>query len=282
MKRFLYRCVLALGLALGPAVIAGAAPASLPPLSFGVVPQQAARKLAERWAPLLAAVSAQVGRQIRFTTAPDIPTFERRLARGEYDFAYMNPYHYTVFHRSPGYRAFAKEAETALSGIAVVREDSPATDIHWLAGRELAFPAPAAFAATVIPRSHLDRMGIPYTPVFVSSHDSVYLGVARGLYPAGFGVERTFRNLRPEVRSQLRILWRTPDYPPHAIAAHPRVPAALVRRVLAAMTALSSDAAGRALLQKLSFKGIEPARDSDWDPVRGLDIHLLDHLINRG
>lgn len=65
--------------------------------SFGVVSQQAAGKLARGWMPVTRWLSDRLGRRVLFRTAPDIPTFERRLTAGEYDIAYMNPYHYTVF-----------------------------------------------------------------------------------------------------------------------------------------------------------------------------------------
>ena len=71
-------------------------------LRFGVVPQQSATKLAKQWVPLLNYLSEKTGHTIHFATAKDIPTFEQRCANGEYDLAYMNPYHYVVFHESPG------------------------------------------------------------------------------------------------------------------------------------------------------------------------------------
>lgn len=248
-------------------------------LTFGVVPQQSASLLAEHWTPVFSYLSAKTGYVIRFRTAKDIPTFERRVAAGEYDLAYMNPYHYTAFHRSPGYRVFAKEKDKTLMGVIVVRRDSPYRDLRDLADKTLAFPAPAAFAATVIPLAHFRALDIPVQPKYVFSHDSVYLTVAKGIYPGGGGVQRTLDALRPEVRKQLRVLWQTPRYTPHAIAAHPRVPAAVVARLREAMLAMDGDARGRALLARIGFKGIVPATDADYDDIRALRIPLLDALI---
>lgn len=249
-------------------------------LTFGVVPQQSASKLARLWVPFLDHLGRNAGLELRFRTAPDIPEFERRLAAGEYDFAYMNPYHYTVFSREPGYRAFAKTKGKLLKGILVVRKDSPIRDPHGLAGATLAFPAPAAFAASVLTRAYLTRQGIAFTPKFVSSHDSVYLTVAKGLYRGGGGVVRTFDSLEPAVREQLRILWTTKGYTPHAFAAHPRVPAAVVNGLTAAMVAMNEVERGRALLAPLSIVGFESAEDGDWDDVRALGIDLLNDLVN--
>ncbi len=153
-------------------------------LRVGIVPQQSAARLAELWTPILAHLSEQSGYQLDFETARDIPTFEQRLAQGHYDLAYMNPYHYTVFHQQPGYAAIARQQGSRIHGLLVVRRDSPISSLQELQGRTLAFPSPAAFAASILPRGELKQLGIQFTPRYVSSHDSVYLAVAQGHLPA--------------------------------------------------------------------------------------------------
>lgn len=244
-------------------------------ISFGIVPQQSASRLAHLWGPICARLSRQTGYRIQFRTAPDIPTFEKRLARGEYDIAYMNPYHYTVYHRQPGYRVFAKEKGKRLRGIVVVRKDSEVTNLRQLDRKTLAFPSPAAFAASILPRARFRSAGIRITPRYVRSHDSVYRAVARGLYPAGGGVVRTLHNADPGVKRQLRILWTTKPYTPHAIAAHPRVAANVVAKIRRAMVQMRRDRKGRALLESIKFTGIVPAADAEWDDIRALRVDLL-------
>ena len=243
-------------------------------ISVGVVPQQAATALAKTWIPLLAELSERTGKRLIFRTAPDIPTFEERMKQGEYDIAYMNPYHYTVFSQRPGYRAFAREKARKLVGIIVVRKDSPLKQLPELAGRTVAFPAPAAFAASILPLGEFSRQNIDITPRFVSSHDSVYRGVAQGSFPAGGGIKRTLEAIDPAIASQLRILATTPPYVPHAFAAHPRLSSETVAKVLAAMQSLDQNEAGQKVLEPLSFKGIEAANDKEWDEIRKLRIQL--------
>jgi len=247
---------------------------------FGIVPQQAASKLARKWGPLLARLSAKTGYTFKFSTAKDIPAFEKRLAAGEYDMAYMNPYHYTVFHRSPGYIALAKEKDKRIKGIIVVRKDASIKTLEELQGKTLSFPAPAAFAASVLPRATLKNRAISITPKYVSSHDSVYRTVAKGLYTAGGGVIRTLRNMAPEIRVQLKILWTTKAYTPHAIAAHPRLGKNVRLKVQKAMLELETNPQDKRLLSSLNFKGIEAAHNSEWDDVRALGIDLLGTLIH--
>lgn len=249
-------------------------------LTLGIVPQQSAKKLARLWTPITEYLSQKTGHKIIFSTAQDIPTFEKRVLMGDYDIAYMNPYHFTVFNQKPGYRALAKQKDKVIKGIVVVAKDSPIQSLMELSGQTLAFPSPAAFAASVLPRAKMTQDGIAYTPKYVSSHDSVYLTVAKGLFPAGGGVLRTFNNTDPKVREGLRVLWTTPGYTPHAIATHPTLSEEVRSKVLQALLSMNTDPKGQELLKSISFKGIEAAQDSDWDDVRSLDIKLLQHLLD--
>lgn len=271
-RRTLLTAILLLGIAL-----CVPARADTPTLNFGIVPQQAASKLAEIWGPLLAEVGRRANVNLVFRTAPAIPAFEERLGQGEYDIAYMNPYHYVVFHGASGYRAFAREKDRKIKGIIVVKQDSPYSKLTDLAGKTVAFPAPAAFAASILPQAEFGRLGITITTRFVASHDSVYRAVAAGLQDAGGGIQRTFEATAPEIRAQLRVLSATPAYTPHAFAAHPRVASAVLARVQAAMASLAADEAGRKLLEPLAMtQGFAAAEDKDWNDIRTLDIRQLE------
>lgn len=250
-------------------------------LTFGIVPQQSAKKLAKKWTPIFRYLSDKTGHTLRFSTAKNIPTFEKRLAAGEYDMAYMNPYHFTVFHQAPGYQAFARQKNKQIKGIVVVAKDSPIQSLSELSNQTLAFPSPAAFAASVLPRAKLSRDQVPFKAKYVSSHDSVYLNVAKGFFPAGGGVQRTFGNTDPAVREQLRVLWTTKPYTPHAFAAHPSVSAETVQQIQQAMLDMNNDEEGQRLLKSINFKGMQSAQNSDWDDVRGLGLELLDQLIKQ-
>ncbi|MEX8494135.1 phosphate/phosphite/phosphonate ABC transporter substrate-binding protein [Sphaerotilus sp.] len=248
-------------------------------LSFGIVPQQSAGKLARAWIPVLGALSERAGLLLRFSTAPDIPAFERRLAAGAYDIAYMNPYHYSVFAQKPGYVAFAKEKERRLRGLVVVRKDSAIKDMKELAGQQIAFPAPASFGATLLVRAEFERLGVPIKPVFVKSHESVYLNVAQRQVEAGGGIVHTLQDTEASVRDALRVLWQTTDYTPHAFAAHPRVQAADLQALRAAMLTADSDPRMRSALEAIGFKGFDAAQDAEWNDVRALGIRTLAALL---
>lgn len=248
--------------------------------SFGIGPQQAATELARNWGPVLRYLSEKTGYVIQFRTGKDIPTYQKQMHDGVYDLAYINPYHYTLFHKSAGYEVFAQEKDATLTGLLVVRKDSTYKSVKDLDGKTGAFPAPSAVTAAVLPFAHFKEMNVHVTPSYVTSHDSVYRAVAKGLYAVGGGEERTFNNMNPEVRDQLRVLWTAPPLPPFVFAAHPRVPKSAVNRIREAMLRMDQDPAAKPLLKAINFKGIAPAKDSDYDTVRQLNIRMPNEKKN--
>lgn len=242
--------------------------------TFGIVPQQSAQVLAKTWQPVFNEIARQSDIEFIFRTAPTIPEFEQRVLNGEYDLAYMNPLHFVTFAEQPGYQAVARETNKSLQGIVVTRKDSAATSLKDLQNSKLAFPAPNAFAATVIPLANLAQQNILIEPVYVRTHDSVYLNVLAGNYPAGGGVQRTFNNMPEDVKAELKVLWTTPAYTPHAIAAHPRFSEHQVDQFQQIFTALNASEEGKAALAQLGMTGFSEAVSSDWDDVRELAITL--------
>ena len=249
---------------------AGLAASRQPTLVFGIGPHRSAVDLARQWLPLLTYLEEKADVALAFETATDIATFEVRLDEGRYDIVYCNPADYVQRSFASGYRAFARESGERLQGLVVVPSSSPARTLDDLAGATLAFPAPLAFAAAMLPLAEFKARGIAVTPAYVSTHDSVYLAVARGFYPAGGGIRRAYDNSPEEIRRALRILWESPPYTPHPLAAHSRVPAEAVARLRAALVAMADSPEGRDVLARMQFHGFEAGEDADWNDVRRL------------
>lgn len=250
----------------------------IPYYTFAVVPQQSASKLTQIWAPILNKIEQDSGIRLLLKTAPNIPEFERRLSLLQYDFAYMNPYHFTVVNNEPGYQAVARAKDKRIKGIIVVGKDSPITSLQDLAGKQLAFPAATAFAASVLPRATLTKMNIDFKPKYVQTHDSVYINVAQSRYEAGGGIIRTYASMPHSTKDQIRILWTSPGYTPHAIASRPYLNQAIITAVKQALISLNQTEEGQKVLLSLNIKGFVAAKNSDWDDVRGLGLNLLKNM----
>lgn len=237
------------------AAILGAAPAHADVVyTLGVVPQFEARKLVGIWQPILDELKRRTGIDIHLQGAKDIPEFEARLAAGDYDFAYMNPYHALVAGGDQGYAPMVRDGGRALYGILVVRKDSPINDVKDLDGADIAFPAPNALGASLLMRTELARdHGLEIKPKYVKTHSSVYLNVVLGQTPAGGGVMGTFNQQPPKVRDQLRTLYVTRDMPPHPLGVHPRVARQDRDKITKALLDMAGTDGGRALLAKVPF-----------------------------
>jgi phosphonate transport system substrate-binding protein len=265
----MYKLIFFIGLLIGFPYVVNAKDNTL---TFGVVPQQSAKRLATLWTPICEYISKQTGLNIVFSTAKDIPTFETRLKAGEYDIAYMNPYHYVVFNKSTGYDAIAKQMDKTIKGVIVAKTNGKIKTINDLEGRRLAFPSPASFAATILPQAELNKLGITFIPTYVSSHDSVYLNVSKGFFPAGGGIKRTLNNMPEKTKSTLKTIWQSEEHTSHAIAIHPRVDTLSREKILASLINMNKDEQGNVLLKSINFKGFEAAVNNDWDDIRALQI----------
>jgi len=240
------------------------------------VPQFEPRRIADTWRPLLNEIERRAGVRLTLTGAPDIPGFERDYLAGRFDFAYVNAYVMLRGAKRQGHLPLVRSRDGQLRGILVVRADSAIHDVRALQNQIVAFPAPNALAACLLPRALLKReFHVDVVPRYVRSHDSVYLNVVKGLAAAGGGVESSLAAQPQEVRAALRVLYTTPPLPPHPVAVHPRVPVEVRLSVQRAFLALADSDAGRVLLQGIAMPQPVVAHMDDY---RGLAELGLDEF----
>ena len=139
--------------------------------TFAIVPQQSVSELAKHWIPILQYLSEKTGYSLHFVTAKGIPTFQRKVMDGTFDFAFINPYDYLIFHETAGYKAFTQEKDGNLTGIIMVRKDSPIHSMHDLNNQTIAFPITTAIATTMLPLAYFDKQNIHVTPKYFVSKE---------------------------------------------------------------------------------------------------------------
>jgi phosphonate transport system substrate-binding protein len=247
-------------------------------LTFGVVPQFDARRIQNIWQPILDELEKQSGHQIKLVGSPNIPEFEKQFLAGDFDFAYMNPYHLLKAHEAQGYTPLVRDVGRTLHGIVVVRKDSAIEQVEQLDGKSVAFPAPNALGASLIPRTEFkETYNIDIEPAYVRSHSSVYLNVVTGQTSAGGGVQKTLQKQPENIREMLKIIYRTPEVAPHPVAVHPRVPDSIREQVGEAFLRLGETARGREILTGIPMKRIGDASLADYEPLRqmGLDKYYV-------
>jgi len=220
---------------------------------FDVVPQFTAARIYGSWSPLLQRVGHASGLCFELRVAPSIPEFEQKLLSGEPAFAFVNPYHAVLAFKKQRYQPLLADSEEMLKGIVVVRHDSPYRQLQDLQGKNLAFPAPNAFAATLLIRAELAKKKIDTQPQFVKTHSNVYRTVIQNEVAGGGGVNNTLDSEVPEIRQQLRVLHETAAYHPHPVVTHPSMAPALREKFFKAFEALSKDEAGQKMLDAVGI-----------------------------
>ena len=221
--------------------------------TFDVVPQLTAAKIYTTWSPLLQRVGQDAKLCFELRVSATIPEFEQKLLKGEPEFVFLNPYHAVLAHQKKKYQPLLANSEDLLTGILVVRADSPIQHLEELKGKSITFPAPNAFAASLLIRAELAKKKIEITPVFVKTHSNVYRSVIGKDVIAGGGVNNTLDNEAPEVRQQLRVVYETSAYTPHPVATHLSVSTAVRERFLKTMLKLAQDEEGRKLLDGINL-----------------------------
>lgn len=221
--------------------------------SVHVVPQLAPSVVFAKWAPFLERLGRQSGQCFELFVAATIPDFEHALFSGQADFAFTNPYHEVIARRRQGYLPLVIDGKNRLSGILTVKSDSPVKSLKELDGKVVAFPAPNAFAASLLIRAQLARQGVNIQPKYLKTHASVYRAVVLGEVAAGGGVNNTLQRETASVRERLRILHETPGYAPHPFVAHPRIPAAARKAVTDAFVRMAADSSARQDLDEIQI-----------------------------
>jgi phosphonate transport system substrate-binding protein len=242
--------------------------------TFGVVPQFTTQRINDIWSPLLAELSARSGDTYTLTIEPDINEFESAFQRGDYDFAYMNPWHGVVANEAQGYLPIIRDGASTLKGVLVVRADSGINRIEQLERPEIAFPSPNALAASLLMRAELATLhNIEVSPLYVRTHPSVYLNVALGKSIAGGGVMRTLRAQPSAIQEQLKVIHETREISPHPISVHPRVSSEARDRFISAVNQAAASTRGATLFAEVPIQ--EPAAAS-------LDDYLILRNWNLG
>jgi phosphonate transport system substrate-binding protein len=239
----------------------------------GVVPQFEIRKIHDAWEPLLQELEKRTGYRFDLQGSKSIGEFEKQFLAGQFDLAYMNPYHLIMANKAQGYQPILRDLGKKLQGVLVVANDSNITDIGQLSDQRIAFPSPNALGASLLMRAELhDQFGLAFEPLYVKTHDSVYLNTVLGQTAAGGGIEKTLQAQNTQIRSRLRVIHKTQQVNAHPIAVHPRLPDDVIHTVTRAFIELSHTPGGRKLLSEIPIENIGTAQISDYADLSAMRL----------
>lgn len=242
----------------------------------GVHPLHNPQRLLELYGPLVDELNAGMPEvELRLEASRNYQDYERKLYGGHFHFAMPNPYQ-TVRALDRGYRVFGKMApDEDFRGLILVRRDAGIARVSDLKGRAVAYPAPTALAATLLPQHYLHTRGLDVNRDidnrYVGSQESTIEVLRRGQVAAAATWPvpwESYRARHPEVDQELLVKWQTAPLVNNGWVVRGDVPAADAQRFAALLLGLHQNEHGRALLQALQVARFEPASAASYQPVR--------------
>jgi len=247
--------------------------------TVGIVPQYEASKIHKIWRPILDYLEQETSEKFELRGSYSIPAFEKQFSAGAFDFAYMNPYHLVIANEKAGYIPLFRDNGRKLFGVLVTRKDSGIESPADLQDKFVAFPAPNALGASLQIRQELKEVfKIDIKPMYVKTHDSVYLNVLMQRATAGGGVQKTLSQQKQDYQDALKIIHTTTPINPHPFAALPRIPEELRTKITNAIIALGNTEEGKVLLSKVPYKQVGPAAMDDYKPL--LEMGLQKYYVS--
>jgi phosphonate transport system substrate-binding protein len=216
--------------------------------SFGVLSQRSAVLTAQYWNPILDYVAEKSGVRLMLKVARTAPESNESTERGEYDFVYSN----TIFQpkmAAANYQVILRPLAEAITGQIVTLEDSPIQSLQQLQGREVGFPSLAAFVGYAVPMDQLLRQGISVTPVFGGNQEGIMGQLKTGRVIAAGVNNQVMRSFSAREKVSYRVLWESPQFNNLPIAAHPRVPEEVARKVQQSIAGMIENQQGQAILE---------------------------------
>lgn len=242
----------------------------------GIHPLHNPKRLFEVYAPLIDLFNHAVP-QAKFIleASRNYEEFDKKLYAGHFDFAMPNPYQ-TVNALQHGYHVFAKMGDDYnFRGIILIRKDSKIQKISDLKGQTLAYPAPTALAATLMPQYYLHTNGLDINKDvenrYVGSQESAIMNVLKGNVAAGVTWQipwQNFQNKNPQLAEKLEVKWQTEPLLNNSWVVKEGVSPEITKRVSDVLLNLKKSEEGQTILATISISTFEAANDETYTPVK--------------
>lgn len=232
------------------ALPAPAPAADAPVYQVGIIPQAPPVAMFEKWGPLLARISERAGVPLKAKLYDNMGDFERSFLEGAPDLLFAHPAMYVAARKAQGYIPLVRDRRE-LSGQIFVRIDSPYRTVSDLAGKRLAFVGEKSFC-TILVHAALEAMRpaarLTFDKSFHGSTRNVLRMVLLDKADAGASLDAGLELEDAESRRLIRPVLISPPFAPHPLAAHPRVPPEVRRKVAQAVLQMALDEPDRRLL----------------------------------
>jgi len=255
--------------------------------TFYVLNQRSVALTAQYWNPIMTYVSRKSGVPIELKLAKTAQEGNAIAEKGGYDFQYTNHF-FTPDRDRLGWKVIARPAGPGIRSQIVVPEDSPFQRLQDLAGKDVAFVSPDAFAGYWLPMDALLKNKVNVKGVFTSNQEAGLAQLKVGTVAAAGVNDSIIQRYARREGFEYRLLWNSEVYNDLCIMASTKVPAAKIAAVRDAFVGMMSDPEGRKVLEtgaellkiKGDSMGFIGASDKDYDNYRAFYKKTLVKAVN--
>lgn len=289
MKRRLF---LWLSMALGAALLAsspvGPAQAGEKVVRLGMIPSEDAEKLIRDSGPFIAALEKELGAKVKPFVAMDYSAVIEALKSNKLEIAFLGPASYILAKDKVGAKIEAvargimkKTGKSSYRGLIIAHPSTPIANLQDLKGRTFAFVDPASTSGNFVPRFVFNENRIDPEKDFKSlyysgTHQASLIAVKEGKVDAAAIADEVYHLAlaRGQLKeSDVKVIFTSKPIPGSPFVVRTNLPEDLRTKYKNALLKISNVRFGKLGV----ITGMDPAKDSDYDIVRGL-IALKERL----
>ncbi len=259
-----------------------------PVYHFAIHPLFNPQKLHQAYQPLMEYLNREIpSATFELEASRDYAEFNRKVRENGPDLLLPNPWQ-TLLGVKSGYHVIAMAGEPKdFKGLMLVRRDADFMHPKDLKGMTIAYPAPTALAACMMPQWFFHQQGLDpindATCLYVGSQESAIMSVLMGQAQVGVTWPppwRLFQKEHPEEAKQLRIAWETPSLVNNSVMVRNDLPKELLDKIITCLDKLDESAEGRQILQNMETMRFIPAANKDYNTVADF-IEMFEHEVRK-
>ena len=249
-------------------------------ITIGLLPEMNVFKQRQRFKPLAAYLSDNLGIQVKLTILSRYGNIIQRIKEQQIDAAFLGSFTGALAISQLGVEPLArpinKDGTSTYFGHIFVRKDSGIKTVADMQGKSLALVERATTAGYVFPLAWFKRDGVNDIATYFSahhfygSHDATIDAVLNGKADVGAGKNTIYDRVRaanPRIDQELEILVSSPRVPSNGLCVRPGIDEQYKTKLKDLLLNLHHNPQGLRVLEKLGAKRFVDTSREDYQPV---------------
>lgn len=253
-------------------------------LRIGLLPHEDHSTMKKKYTPLFKYISTKTGMDYEIVVASSYQDLLERFNSKQMDLALFGGVTFIKAQKqSKAIPIASRDIDLEFNCYFLVKTDSPFQELEQLRGKSIAFGNRLSTSGHLMPRHFMKKQNIEPESffskiIYSGSHDRTAYLVRDGQADLGVANALVVDNMLKDKRitnDELRILWKTPNFPDHVWAAQADMDQELVEKIKAAFLLLDFTKESESLiLSKLGARAFYPVSSSDFNSLSEI-MHSL-------